>query len=277
MSSKLVFGPAGDQWHYDKPTKTYDLTRGAAKAGAAFTMRTSQGIPGTSVTVEPNLCALVVVDMQNFFLHPSCRDHPNGLAAVEPTLRIIWLNWGLTDDDLAFMPAAVQRGFSRSLIISDPSSDPTQPVRAGLGADLGSGKGRCLVAGTWNAALYQPLAEEAQGPGLGVDVHCAKNRLSGMWSTEQPLYRYLEGREQDGDLVGEKGSLKRTLFFAGVNTDQCVQATLVDAYNAGWDCVLLEDCCGTPTRWGKEVCLYNTAGSYGFVVDSQAFVAGKQG
>lgn len=86
MPPNLTFGPPGDQWHYDKATKTYDLTRGSP---GGFTLGTSQGIADTSITVAPSLSALVVVDMQNFFLHPSCRDHPDGLAAVEPTLKVI--------------------------------------------------------------------------------------------------------------------------------------------------------------------------------------------
>lgn len=52
------------------------------------------------------------------------------------------MNWGLTDEDIAHMPASVQRSFSRSLI--DPAH---KPPRYGLGADLGSGMGRALVAG----------------------------------------------------------------------------------------------------------------------------------
>lgn len=83
----LTFGPPGDQWHYDRKTKTYDLTR--HRAGPAYKLRTTRGPGGTSVVVSPELTALVVVDMQNFFLHPRCREHPLGLAAVEPTLRVI--------------------------------------------------------------------------------------------------------------------------------------------------------------------------------------------
>lgn len=86
----LTFGPPGDQWHYDRKTKTYDLTRGgAAGSPAAYKLRTTRGPAETSVVVSPGLTALVVVDMQNFFLHPRCREHPLGLAAVEPTLRVI--------------------------------------------------------------------------------------------------------------------------------------------------------------------------------------------
>lgn len=38
-----------------------------------------------------------------------------------------------------------------------------------------------------------------------------------------------------------------TLLFAGVNTDRCVFSTLQDAGFLGYDCVLLEDACSTPS------------------------------
>ncbi|KAJ9131983.1 Isochorismatase [Pleurostoma richardsiae] len=271
----MTFGPAGDQWTYSRRTRTYDLTRGrsSAEGRPSLTIGTTQGPAGTSIAVDPAASALVVVDMQNFFLHPDCRDHPAGLAAVEPTIRvvekcreagikIIWLNWGLTDADLASMPAGVQRGFARALIDADPAAAPADPPPCGgLGADLGRGQGRCLMAGEWNSAVYGALGTHVR-PDLG-DAACAKNRMSGLWSPAQPLWRELE-----------RGAT-RTLLFAGVNTDQCVLGTLADAYGAGWDCVMVEDCCATTTEAGREVCLYNVSMNYGFVVDSNAIVAAK--
>ncbi|KAK2030230.1 Isochorismatase hydrolase [Colletotrichum zoysiae] len=271
MRPDLTFGPPGDEWHYHRPSRTYDLTRGRLPA---WTVGTSQGPEETSISVAAHSTVLVIVDMQNYFLHPRCRDHPAGLAAVERTekviekcrelgVQVIWLNWGLTDGDLAAMPASVQRGFSRSLILGE-SDDKV--VRLGLGGDLGDGQGRCLVAGEWNADIYEPLKRSARPE----DVRCNKNRMSGMWSPEQPLRRYLK---RSGAGVEEGG--KRTLLFAGVNTDQCVLSTLTDAYNAGWDCVMLEDCCATKSPGAQEVCLYNVAGSYGFVISSESFLAGR--
>ncbi|WYZ44346.1 hypothetical protein EsH8_VII_000782 [Colletotrichum jinshuiense] len=270
MRPDLTFGPPGDEWHYDRPSRTYNLTRGRSPA---WTVGTTQGPVETFISVAPHSTALVIVDMQNYFLHPSCRDHPAGLAAVGKTMRtiekcrelgiqVIWLNWGLTDDDLAQMPASVHRSFSRSLILGTAVADDNV-VRLGLGADLGDGMGRCLVAGEWNADIYVPLKQSAHP----ADVHCDKNRMSGMWDPEQPLRRYLE--------QSDAGKSKRTLLFAGVNTDQCVLGTLTDAYNSGWDCVLVEDCCGTKTPGAPEVCLHNVAGSYGFVITSETFLAGK--
>jgi nicotinamidase-related amidase len=265
MAPDLTFGPPGEEWTYDRASKTYDLTRHRTPT---FKFSTTQGPAETYLTISPEISALVVVDMQNFFLHPDCRSHPLGLAAVQPTLKaiakcrelgiqVIWLNWGLTDTDMLTLPASVQRGFSRSLIAANPSD----PVRAGLGADLGNGQGRCLFAGSWNADVYGPLKDQVR-PDLG-DLECAKNRMSGLWSESQPLYKALVGGG------------KRTLLFAGVNTDQCVLGTLSDGYNRGWDCVLLDDCCATTTEGAREVCMLNVAGAYGFVSDSGRLGAGE--
>lgn len=243
---QLTFGPPGAQWIYDRASKTYDLTHDKPTP-SPLRIALTQGPPDTSLLLSPQQTALVIVDMQNFFLHPSCRAHPTGLAAVEPLLQtiahcrkvgiqIVWLNWGLTDADLASMPAGVLRGFARAMITGDKSS-------AGLGVDLGNGQGRCLVAGEWNSEIYDPLLAAVRPE----DVHVAKNRMSGLWTESQPLWQYLEGEGKD----------KKTLLFAGVNTDQCVLGTLTNAYNAGWDCVMVEDCCATGTPGATEVCLYN--------------------
>jgi hypothetical protein len=87
MAPDLTFGPDGNHWHYNWSTKTYDLTRGTKTTGHTF--KTTYGPDDTFVSITPELSALVIVDMQNFFLHPRCREHPTGLAAVEPTLKLI--------------------------------------------------------------------------------------------------------------------------------------------------------------------------------------------
>lgn len=159
---------------------------------------------------------------------------------------------------MEILPAGVVRGFSRRLI-----ADAALVGRYGLGADLGDDKGRCLYSGSWNADIYAPLKAIVRPE----DVHCAKTRMSGLWCEEQPLWKYLDGKNG--------GKRKETVLFAGVNTDQCVLGTLTNAYNAGWDCVLVDDCCATSTEGGKEVCLHNVSSNYGFVVDSRTIFAAK--
>ena len=104
--------------------------------------------------------------------------------------------------------------------------------------------------------MYEPLKAAAE-PG---DLFFDKTRMSGLWSTTEPLHEYLRACQ------------KKTLIFAGVNTDQCVFGTISDAYSYGWDCVMINDCTGSMTdRNAQELCEYNVATNMGFVTSSLAF------
>lgn len=86
--------------------------------------------------------------------------------------------------------------------------------------------GRLLFRDTWNAELYGGLqAMYEAGKKAGTDVWIHKNRMSGLWGVSTLLQTYLEAEGI------------RTLFFTGVNTDQCVLGTLVDGHNKGYDTV----------------------------------------
>lgn len=87
MAPASSWGPKGDDWTYDGDAKLWNLARGEPSPG--FTIRTTEGPTDTSITLAPALSALVVVDMQNFFIHPRCNDHPTGLAAVERTMEVV--------------------------------------------------------------------------------------------------------------------------------------------------------------------------------------------
>lgn len=248
-----------EEWLYLPATKKFDLSRGSEQKmvfECDEEARNHTGFiidPGTSVLI-------VVVDMQNYFIHPMYRDHATGIAAVRPTLEVIercrregiqiaWLNWGITERDLKTMAPATQRGFSKTL-----------GWHVGLGAQLPDDQGRCLFRRTWNAELYEPLKQAAQ-PG---DLFFDKSRMSGLWSTKEPLHKYL------------RASGKQTLLFSGVNTDQCVFGTVSDAYSYGWDCILLDDCTGTMTgRGAQELTEYQVSTNMGFVTSSSAFCQAK--
>ena len=258
----VLFG-GEDTWIYDPNTKRFDLSRGSANKliiDADDGMRDHRGC-----MIDPDKTVLLVVDMQNFFIHPRCCDHAEGLAAVEPTLKVIercryegiqvaWLNWGIDEWNLRRMPPAVQRGFCRRRALATGHGWFTN-----LGSELPDGQGRCLWKGSWNAELY-PSLKAASRP--DDDLFFDKDRPSGMWSLDEPLHQYLR----------ESG--KKTILFAGVNTDQCVLGTLTDSYSNGFDCILIADCAGTLTgRGAQAVCDYNVSTNYGFVTDSDAFLS----
>lgn len=207
------------------------------------------------VRVDPKRSALVVVDMQNFFLHPDLRDHPKGLACVDPLLaalpvlrergmHVIWLNWGIAPAELETLPPSLLRGFSRS-------------SRGGFGTDMGKNHGRLLMRGEWNAELYGPLqVAYEEGRKKGTDVWIHKNRISGLWGAGGPCEVVLQ----------EKGI--QTLLFAGVNADQCVNGTLVDASFKGYNCLIVRDCVATTSPDGGLENVFYNAGSMGFVTTS---------
>lgn len=251
-TAPIPFG-GEEQWLYLPATKKFDLSRGSQQKMVFDSNEAEYNHAG--FIIDPGTSILIVVDMQNYFINPIYRDHRAGIAAIEPTIKAIercraegiqiaWLNWGITEQDLKTMAPAIQRGFSKTL-----------GWHVGLGAQLPDLQGRCLFKRTWNAELYDPVRTVAQ-PG---DLFFDKTRMSGLWSTKEPLHDYL------------RASHKHTLLFAGVNTDQCVFATVADAYSFGWDCILLSDCTGTMTgRGAQKLAEYQISTNMGFVTSSTA-------
>jgi phosphatidylethanolamine-binding protein len=267
-STSDVFSFGGnDQWLFDPLTELFDLSRRHRRR--LTLLQTEQQVRlqhYNGIAIDPSKACLVIVDMQNYFIHPTFHSHPAGLAAVEPLLRTIescreqgiqiaWLNWVISERDMQTMPPAVQRSFS---------AQRARESRHGWGVNLGSpllenkGGSRVLWEGSWNADVYGPL-EAAM---CATDVLFHKNRMSGLWRQEEPLHEYLRQNEF------------QTLLFAGINTDQCLLSTMTDAYSWGWDVIMLKDCTGTATKvqGAQELVEHNVASNMGFVLDSDSLV-----
>lgn len=82
----IPFGPPSLPWTFEPETKTYDLSNASTKK---LKIPTSAGVEGTIIILDPGKTALVIVDMQNYFLDARCMEHPNGLGAIEPTIRVL--------------------------------------------------------------------------------------------------------------------------------------------------------------------------------------------
>jgi nicotinamidase-related amidase len=199
--------------------------------------------------------AILVIDMQNDFCHRDgwlshigvdvtpAQKPIKPLQNLLPLLRqagvpVIWLNWG-NRHDLMNISANV-------LHVYNPTGDGV-----GLGDPLPANGAHVLMAGSWAAKVVDDLEQLPQ------DIRVDKYRMSGFWDT--PLDSILRN-------LG-----RTTLFFTGVNADQCVMATLQDANFLGYDCILVEDCTATTS---PEYCwlatLYNVKQCFGFVTDSEA-------
>jgi hypothetical protein len=176
-NESIIIGNASNFWRYSNKNG-FDLTRQNDQQSCSSIRLETTTVP---IMLDPTRSALVIIDMQNFFLHPAVRSHNTGLAASKQLLenaipaarkagiQIIWLNWGLTQEDIEEAPPALKRVFARG-IIGEPRSmqSPSKTVYHGLGSEMGDitlsndehvNGGKLLMRDTWNAKLYDPLFE----------------------------------------------------------------------------------------------------------------------
>jgi nicotinamidase-related amidase len=282
VSSQIGKDPK-NHWRYNPATGMIDLVRKVSTCSSPLTLKTTTN----PIRIDPATTALLIIDMQNFFLSPALGkpDPSPGLeaagmllktgipAAREKGIRVAWVNWGLTDEEVESMPPGMMKAFGIYESVGGVNNDGNGPkkqrshnVYKGLGADIGPIEleddtiieaGRVLMRDTWNAALYRSLdAEYRKGleRSSDPDVWIHKNRMSALWGSGTDLEAFLK----------EEGIT--TLLFAGVNTDQCVGGTLTDAFSKGFDCVLLKDAAATSSpHCATEAWEWNCANTFGFV------------
>ena len=219
------FGPvAHNAWHLDD--EGISLVR-ALPAPKAVRLDAQP----RRITLDIVRSVLVVVDMQNDFCHPKgwfgqkgisvkpMRKPIPAIAALLPAWRaaggtVLWLNWGVRADRLNLPPVVQFNGKRTAHAVGYAETSPDD-------------RGRSLVPGEWGTRVVDELSVEP------TDITVFKHRLSGFWDNELDSVLRLRGAT--------------TLLFAGVNTDRCVFSTLQDAGFLGYDCVLLEDVCNTPS------------------------------
>ncbi|MEG3974120.1 cysteine hydrolase family protein [Microcoleus sp. herbarium8] len=248
--SLRTLGVPPNAWKVDE--KIADITRSPI-APQPVTLETET----KTLRLDLAKAAMLVIDMQNDFCHPDgwlahigvditpAQTPINPLKKLLPKLRshampIIWINWGNRPDLLNISAA--------SRHVYNPTGDGV-----GLGDPLPKNGAPVLMAGSWAAQVVDELEPKPQ------DICVDKYRMSGFWDT--PLDSILRN-------LG-----KTTLFFGGVNADQCVMATLQDANFLGYDCILVKDCTATTSpEYCWQATLYNVKQCFGFLSDSQAML-----
>jgi ureidoacrylate peracid hydrolase len=235
-----------NRWQFPGPH--IDLHRPRLPSRSA----TLRAEPAT-VVIDPSRTVLVVVDLQNDFCASGGWLHGIGVdvsvlaaavglsaqavsAARAADVPVIWLNWGNRPDQANLPPGVAH--------VYDPAG-----TGEGIGSRTAGNGSRVLTKDAWGAALVDGLVAEPQ------DIHVDKYRMSGFWDT--PLDSILRNLRVD------------TLIFAGVNSDQCVYATLIDAACLGYDVVMLTDASATTSpSYCHDATVYNTRQCFGFTAST---------
>ncbi len=169
-----------------------------------------------SLQIPKEQAALLVIDMQNGFVHPE-----SGMGKSV---------WG-TAAQQAIVPPIVKlaerfRAQGVPVIWSQQEHFPADTTRAGrqiLPHSARQGFLPCL-RGTWETELYGPI-REAVRPEDHV-VH--KHRASVFYNTNLELKLRMLGT--------------RFLFIAGCNTEFCVESTVREAYARDLEILVVRDC-----------------------------------
>ncbi|MFC1893018.1 cysteine hydrolase family protein [Chloroflexota bacterium] len=141
----------------------------------------------------------------------------------------------------------------------------TQQVREASGIDLYTRLHRIIpsrraeylripacVRGTWDAEILDEL-QPAEGEHIVV-----KRRDSAFQDTELDLWL--------------RSIYVDTIIFTGVDTGICVENTLTDGFNMGYDVILVED--ATASSWTeiRKATIMKVKGSYGWVLTTQQLI-----
>ena len=317
-NKRALLGSPPNHWLWSSSPLYFDLTRPPPPDYPLPSPRTTIHLSTTTtpVLLDPSKCALLIVDMQNFFLSPNLGRPADGAgsraarrllddaipAAHQAGIRIVWLNWGLDDEDLSQMPPSTRRAFGfedtlrreareKALPALDPHGVNQKAAEHYKANEDGTSRPEHLTQNGRPERIYNGLGSETGPVTLedGSVVDGGRLLMRNTWNaglTPELEAAYKEGVAQNENpdvwihknrmsgLWGASGACQehlekegiKTLLFAGVNTDQCVGGSLQDAFTKGWDCILLSDGCGTTSPgFAKESVEFNCARTWGFV------------
>lgn len=329
-SQRSLIGKFPNHWLHSASPPVFDLTRPPPPQFEVPAPENSicLSTSTTSVIISPALTALIIIDMQNFFLSTSLGRSADGAgnlagqcllrvgipAARKAGIRIIWLNWGLTDEEIDDMPPSTRRAFGFDVTLNQAAKNDTASTVDSHGINQaaaeevindknGTSDPKELVENGQPKRIYKGLGSEIGHVMLedGSLVDGGRLLMRDTWNAALPPLlnaAYHEGRGlvHNPDVWIHKNRMSglwgsgtpctdflekeeiRTLLFAGVNTDQCVAGSLQDAFSKGWDCILLKNACGTTSpTFAKDCIEFNSARTWGFVSDCDSLLEGVEG
>jgi nicotinamidase-related amidase len=205
-------------------------------------------------TFDPESTALVVIDMQRDFLEPG------GFGAllgndVSLLQRVVEPLSAVLDGArrAGMMVVHTREGHRPDLSDCPPAKLARGRLEVGIGSP--GPKGRILVRGELGHDIIDELAP------LPGEVVLDKPGKGSFYATDLEL------------MLRNAGI--RSLIVTGVTTEVCVHTTVREANDRGFECLVLEDCCGSYFPEFHRVALEMVAaqgGIFGWVADAEALL-----
>jgi ureidoacrylate peracid hydrolase len=195
--------------------------------------------------IRPDRVALVLVDLQNDFVHPQ------GWVAEQQIPGFL----GDTGISAVLERASALLGAARAanvpvvfvrMIGDDKFLSP--PMRAQYMRTHGRPRPTCVQEGTWGADFYGDLRPNGQGLEVRIDKH---------------RYSACIGTRLDQVL---RGNGIQTIVVSGVATSGCVESTIRDAFMLDYYVVVAADACGDYDQDRHRATLSKMDLSFGYVV-----------
>jgi biuret amidohydrolase len=216
-------------------------------------MRTVQAEP-YAFEFEPATCALVIIDMQRDFVDPGGfgevlgNDVSHLRRAIAPTQKVL-----AAARATGLFVVHTREGHRPDLADLPPSKKLRGKLKNGIG-DAGP-MGRILVRGEYGHDIIDELKPAAGEPVV-----------------DKPGKGAFHATDLDAML---KNRGIRQLVVCGVTTEVCVNTSVREANDRGYDCLVLEDCTGSyfPEFQKMGIAMIKAQGGiFGWVGQSNDFV-----
>lgn len=205
--------------------------------------------------LSPDECALLIIDMQRDFLEPGGfgemlgNDVSRLRRTIQPNMQLLaaWRSLGLP-------VIHTREGHRPDLADLPPAKQARGRCKTGIG-DAGP-MGRILIRGEAGHDIIPELRPTASEPVID------KPGKGAFWATD--LHAILQNRGV------------RQLVVTGVTTEVCVNTTVREANDRGYDCLVPEDCVGSYFPEFQEAGLKMIkaqGGIFGWVSHSDAILA----
>ena len=208
----------------------------------------------TPVAVDTARCALVIIDMQRDFVDPGGFGEALGndvsllRKAIAPTRKVLE-----AVRKKGMLVVHTREGHRPDLADLPPSKKLRGRLKAGIG-DPGP-MGRILVRGEYGHDIVDALKPAAGEPVVD------KPGKGAFYATDLDSLLHNRGVRQ--------------LVVCGVTTEVCVNTTVREANDRGYDCLVLEDCVGSyfPEFQAAALKMIQAQGGiFGWVSDSRRFL-----